>query len=198
MGTSSHRCVTLGIAQNLGCVVTLHAGATPGLTLLPSQHFQAFPGHTSSRETSSAQAGNAKFPHPGNKQGICRWIKPLTQESTDLLQLICSLFNLQISGIFHPNQLSSRLPLRGQSPAAPAASSAPGFLVSLKALVAPFGGLLTHGAAGTFQGMKLGFPSHPSDATEGHSANPRVPSTVQSELSSSFSVSRATDELSLH
>lgn len=193
MGTSSHRCVTLGIAQNSGCVVTLHAGATPGLTLPPSQHFQAFPGHTSSRETSSAQAGNAKFPHPGNKQGICRWIKPLTQESIDLSPLICLALTCKSQ-----ESSTSINSAEGQSPAAPAASSAPGFLVSLKALVAPFGGLLTHGASGTFQGMKLGFPSHPGDATEGHSANPRVPSTVQSELSSSFSVSRATDELSLH
>lgn len=172
------------------CYPWINAPAFPAFPGIPRPHFE--PGNfiSSGRKrqisTSWEQAGNLsldKAPDPGKHRPLTTYL---------------SLFNLQISGIFHPNQLSSNLPLRGQSPAAPAASSAPGFLVSLKALVAPFGGLLTHGAAGTFQGMKLGFPSHPGDATEGHSANPRVPSTVQSELSSSFSVSRATDELSLH
>lgn len=58
------------------------------------------------------------------------------------------LFDLQISGIFHPNQLSSHLPLRGQSSSCS--------IVCLKIFgfsqrfSGSFCGFLTRGAAGTF------------------------------------------------
>lgn len=97
------------------CYPWINAPPFPAFPGIPRPHFE--PGNliSSGRKrqisTSWEQAGNLsldKAPDPGKH-------RPLTTH--------LSLFNLQISGIFHPNQLSSRLPLRGQSPAAPAASS---------------------------------------------------------------------------
>lgn len=105
--------------------------AFPGIPSLETPSAQVAPPQIS---TSWVKAGNLsldKAPDP-EKQN-----RPLTTH--------LSLFDLQISGIFHPNQLSSHLPLREKSSSCSIFCSR--FLVSLEA---PFGVFFTPGAAGTF------------------------------------------------
>lgn len=170
------------------CHLWTKTSPIPALPGIPRPHFE--PGKLTSSgsnpriSTRWEQAGNLsldKAPDPEKH-------RPLTTH--------LSLFDLQNSGIFHP---SSHLPLRGQGSSCSIFCS----MVSLNALAAPFGGFVTHGAAGTFPafpdtGNEAGLPHLPRGCHKGSQRDPRVPSTAQSELSSSFLVPRAIDELSLH
>lgn len=110
VSTSNHCCVARGIAQNSGCEVSPPRRRHPWIKSSP---IPAFPGHAWSQETSSAPAATPKISTSRERAGNLSLDKDPGKHRPLTAHL--SVFDLQISGIFHPNQLSSHLPLRGQS-----------------------------------------------------------------------------------